>query len=214
MLDIKTLNQFRAKVDCAYQQFCVWMYANNEFARHQKEWDPIAIPQKLYKTEEFSQIKGCRYKNYWDVVISSLQQSWILSLARLFDPAYHFSDKKKDSPRLSVQYLLELLDDEPLAQIIRGSFRQCDPTIKSIKMLRDNFLAHNDIHFPKTNINAGVENLFKILDDAISNIKRNKPHLLECSNVNLQYIDDLSRSGVNEIFEALVFTGKTAISDS
>lgn len=120
MLDQTTLNRFASSANSAYQQFCIWIHANNEFAKHQKEWNQAANPRRIFLTEKFSRDKGCRYKNFWGVVIPSLQHGWILSLARLLDPAYHSHDKKKDKPRLSLDYILELLDDAPLAQSINN----------------------------------------------------------------------------------------------
>lgn len=95
MLDEKTLDDFTNKANHAHQQFCVWMYANNEFAKHQDDWNKIAEPRKLFTIEEFSRDKGCKYKNFWGVVNFSLQCGWILSLARLLDPSYNSHDKKK-----------------------------------------------------------------------------------------------------------------------
>src|SRR3990167_6051825 len=204
MLDVKTLDDFTKKVNKAHQQFCVWMYTNNEFAKHQEKWNQIARARKLFRTEEFSRDKGCKYKNFWDVVISSLQHSWILSLARLFDPAYHPSDKKKNKPRLSLEYILELCDDVPFVQSIRDRIKKHELTIQSLKTQRDNFLAHNDVNFGSTRIEAGIESLFEELDNAISDMKRYKPHLQNCNNINLKYTEVLSRCGVDEVFEALL----------
>jgi len=206
MLNEKTLNNFTQKANHVHQEFCVWMYVNNEFAKHQIEWNKTAVPRKFFKLEEFSREKGCKYKNFWDVVIPSLQHNWILSLARIFDPAYHSRDKKKNKPRLSLDYILELLDDVSLAKIIRNKIKKYQSIIQSLKIQRDNFLAHNDVNFnfKNTKIKAGVENLFKELDNAILEIKKNKKHLENCNNLNLKYTEVLSRCGVDEIFEALL----------
>ena len=66
MLDRKILDNFTEKANHSYQQFCVWMYTNNEFVKYQKIWNEILEPRKLFKTEEFSREKGCKYKNFWD----------------------------------------------------------------------------------------------------------------------------------------------------
>lgn len=203
MLDDKTLNNFIAKANRAHQQFCVWIYTNNEFAKHQEKWNKIARPRRLFNIDEFSRDTGCTYKNFWDVVIPSLQHSWILSTERLFDPAYHSRDKKKERPRLSIHYILELLDDVILAQSIRERFEKHAPIIKSLKKQRDNFLAHNDVNFKNTKIEPGIENLFKELDDAISKIKQSGKNLTNCNSLNLKYTEVLSRCGVDEVFEAL-----------
>lgn len=204
MLDERTLNNFAGKANHAHQQFCVWMYANNEFAKHQEKWNQIAEPRKLFGIEGFSRDKGCKYKNFWSVVVPSLQHSWVLSLARLFDPAYHSRDKKKEKPRLSLDYILDSLDDVSLAKTIRDKIQKHHQTIQSLKTQRDNFLAHNDVNFKSTKIEAGIENLFEELDNIISKIKQNKNHLANCNNINLKYTEVLSRCGVDEIFEALL----------
>ncbi len=204
MLDQETLNRFIHNANVAHQQFCVWMYTNNEFAKHRDDWNKIAEPRKLFAIEEFSRDKGCKYKNFWGVVIFSLQRGWILSLARLFDPSYHSHDKKREKPRLSLNYILELLGDVSLAQSIRGKFKKHQQTIQSLKTQRDNFIAHNDVNFKGTKIKAGVENLFEELNEAVSDIKRSKKHLASCDDINLKYTEVLSRCGVDEVFEALL----------
>lgn len=201
MLDAKTLDEFTRKANQAYQQLCVWVYANNEFAKHQMEWNKLLTP---LKTEGFSQDRGCKYKNFWSVVIPSLQQGWIMSTARLFDPAYNSRDKKKEKPRLSLEYILELLDDASLAQTIRNKVQKHNLTIQSIKEQRDNFIAHNNVNFKSAKIEAGIENLFEELDNAISNIKCCKSHIKNCNNINLKHTEVLSHCGVDEIFEALL----------
>ena len=164
----------------------------------------IITPGELFKIEEFSRDKGCKYKNFWDVVIPSLQHSWILSLARLFDPAYHSNDKKRAKPRLSLEYILELCDDVPFVQSIRDRIKKHELTIQSLKTQRDNFLAHNDVNFGSTRVEGGVEDVFEKLENIVSDIKTCKPHLQNCNNINLKYTETLSRCGVDEIFEKLL----------
>jgi len=203
MLDRKTLNKFISEIKKAYSQFSVWMYTNNEFAKHQKTWNDIPKPRKLFKTEEFSREKGCKYKNFWDVVIPSLQHGWILSIARLFDPPYFSGDTKKQNPRLSLYYILELLEDNKLKQFIRDEINKHQKFIKSIKKQRDNVLAHKSVRFDERRIEAGVENLFNTLDEIIIRIEEAKPHLRDCGKINLEYIGKLSECGAQEVFEKL-----------
>lgn len=191
MPDKKTLNDFIHETNLAYEQFCIWMYLNNGFAKHRKElllsWN-----------------KNCKYKNFWNVVLFSLLCRWILSLARLFDPAYHPCDKKKKHPRLSLYYILELLDDASLAKSIQDKFQKDIKTLGSIKKQRDNFIVHNDVNFKGKKLKAGAENLFESLDNAISEIKQNKKHLVDCNDVNLKHAEDSSRCGVDEVFKTLL----------
>lgn len=202
MLDEKTLNKFVSKANHAYQQFCVWMYSNNEFVKHQVEWNKIAEPRKLFKTEEFSRDKGCKYKNFWDVVIPTLQQAWILGVIRLFDPPYFSRDIKKENPRLSLYYILELLEDNNLEQLIKKEIDKHKDFIESIKKQRPN-LAHNETKPIDKKIEAGIENLFEGLDNIITEIKNKKPHLKNCNDINRESTEKLSKCGVDEIFEAL-----------
>lgn len=206
MLSKKTLNDFVSRVNHAHQQFCVWVYANNEFAKYQKEWNEANGPRKvLILPNEFSRDKGCKYKNFWSVTIPSLQHGWILSLSRLFDPAYNFNDKKKQKPRLSFYYILDLLiNDNIFTNSLLDKIKEHEKTIKSLKVQRNNFLAHNDVYFTDRKIEAGIENLFEELDNIISEIKQKKKELANCNNINLEYTEALSRCGVEEIFESLI----------
>lgn len=195
MLDPKTLNNFCGKANHAHQQFCVWFYMNNEFAKHQAKWNQ--------EMTEFSGGTGCKYKNFWDVSVASLQHSWILSSARLFDPAYALWDKQKLKPRLSLYYVLGLLDDRDFAQLIENRIIKYQPTIQSLKYIRHNFGAHNAVDFHPARIEAGIEDLFEKLDAIIIDLKQHQSNLQNCNNINLKYTDALSKCGVDEIFEAL-----------
>ncbi len=202
MLDPKTLNEFTNKANHAYQQFCVWMYANNEFVKYQEEWNKIPESRKLFKTEEFSREKCCKYKNFWDVVITSLQQGWIMGVIRLFDSPYFLRDIKKEHPRLSLYYILELLEDSDLEQSIKEEVDRHKNFIDSIKKQRP-ILAHNEIKPVDRKIEAGIENLFEALDNIITKIKSQKPHLKNCNNIGREYMEKLSKCGVEEVFEKL-----------
>jgi len=63
MLDKETFEEFIHKINRVHQQFCIWMYTNNEFVKYQEDWDDIASP-KIFLTEEFSKEKGHKYKNF------------------------------------------------------------------------------------------------------------------------------------------------------
>jgi len=185
MLDEKTLNNFVSETNHAYQQFCVWLYTNNELSKYWGKWN------------------GIKYKNFWGIVIPTLQYSWILSLARLFDPAYFIRDTKKENPRLCLDYVLELLEDDSLVQTIKQQISNHKNSIDSIKEQRDNFLVHNSIKFNNTRIEVRAESLFKTLDNIITEIKNKNPHLKDCNNINREDTKKLSQDGIGEIFEAL-----------
>lgn len=196
MLDKKVLDDFILKADNTYQQFCVWMYVNNELVKHQDDLDKI--DESI--TKEFS---GCKYKNFWEVVIFTLQQAWILGVIRLFDPPYFLMNKKKKNPRLSLYYILELLEDSNLKYLIEEEINKHKDFIESIRKQRPN-LAHNEIEPTDKIIEAGIENLFGGLHNIIKQIKNKNPHLKDCNNINQEYTEKLSKCGVDEIFEALL----------
>ncbi len=204
MLDEKIFSKFVSKVDTAHQQFCVWLYLNNEFAKHQDNWNQSFSVLISSDVEKTSRGTGSKYKNFFDVVIPSLQHSWILALSRLFDPAYNKHDKKKEKPRLSLEYIFKLLDDVRLVQTLDNKIKKHQLIIQSLKTQRNNFIAHNDISHETKRIEAGVEDLLKELDNVIESIKQNKKHLANAQSINLKYIEVLSRSGVREVFDALL----------
>lgn len=201
MLNRNIFNNFIKKANHTHQQFFVWFYATNEFAKHQQEWGR--------QTQEYPGGTGSKYKNFWLVVLPSLQHTWILSATRLFiDPPYAPWDNDKLKPRLSLSYILELLGDETFAQSVRNKIKKYDPTIQSLKKQRDNFLAHNDVSFQPVQTEAGIEDLFEEVDGIITDIKQRQPDLQSCLALDLENTEVLSQCGVNEIFEALLKSGE------
>lgn len=203
MLDTEIFNKFIRKANPAHQQLCVWFAANNEFAKHQAQWNKLDPDIGPFGVENFTRRHGCKYKNFWSIVIPTLQHGWVLSTARLFDPAYHPGDKKQVRPRISLDYVLLKLGDEELSNEIHGEMKMHESVIKSLRKHRDNFHAHNDANFDSKIIEAGVENLFQWLEDTIAKIKRAHPHLNRCGIINIEFNEKLSQCGVEEIFEAL-----------
>jgi hypothetical protein len=190
MLDTKTFDDFRKKVDQSYQQFCVWEYVCVEYLKYQQEW------------KKGGSNGDRKYKNFFNVVIPSLQHSWILSLARLFDPAYYQCDRSKSN--MSLRYIVELLDNTVLKELVTNIDTKYSVTIKSLKAQRDKVLAHNDVNFQDKKIEAGVKELFREIALLISEIEKNELHLKVCNGVDLKYIESLSFHGVHEIFEKLL----------
>lgn len=210
MLDTNTFNAFIGKANKAHQQLCVWFSLNNEFAKHQARWNEIISEAGHFDGGSFTNVRGCKYKNFWSVVVATLQHGWVLGTARLFDTAYHQGDKKKERPRISLDYILSKLEDESLSGDIREQLKSHQIVINSLREHRDNFHAHNDANFASIRIEAGVENLFQWLEDAIAKIKEMKPHLSSCSVINIEYNEKLSQCGVDEVFEALLLGEKCA----
>ena len=206
MLDINTFDQFIKKANVAHQQLCVWFTANNEFAKHQTRWNKLDPGIGMFALENFTRKHGCKYKNFWPVVVPTLQHGWVLSTARLFDPAYHPGDKRKLRPRISLDYVLTKLSDQNLSDLIREQMISHHPIIKSLREQRNNVHAHNDANFITTRIEAGVENLFQWLEDTIASIKKSESHLNRCGIINIVYNEKLSQCGVDEVFENLLLT--------
>lgn len=208
MLDSVTFNEFIRKANPAHQQLCVWFAANNEFAKHQARWSKLDPEIGPFALENFTRKHGCKYKNFWNIVVPTLQRGWILSTARLFDPAYHPGDKKKEKPRISLDYVLIKLEDETLSDVIRKQLESHRVVINCLKEYRDNLEAHNDANFKSTHIEAGVEDLFQWLEEIIAKIKETKPYLNNCGIINIKYNEKLSQCGVEEIFETLLLGEK------
>lgn len=208
MLDSDTFNAFIRKANVAHQQLCVWFSANNEFAKHQARWNKLDPDIGPFTLENFTRRHGCKYKNFWNIVVPTLQRGWILSTARLFDLAYHPRDKKKEKPRISLDYVLIKLEDEVLSDIIKTQLKSHKAVINCLKEYRDNSEAHNDANFQSTRIEAGIENLFQWLEDTIEKIKNAKPYLSNCGIINIKYNEKLSQYGVEEVFETLLLGEK------
>lgn len=200
MIDGKILDDFTEKANTAWQQFCIWVYSNNNFVKYQDEFDQIVKEGSYFSNEEVIN-NSCKYKNFWDVVIPSLQHSWMLSVARLIDPSCFQNDPNK--PRLSIYYILELMEDIDLKQDIETELHQQKEFIESIRTQRTNFIAHNSLTYTNKMVKHGVEKFFYTLDCIIKRIKDKKPHLRECNNINLDFTEKLSEAGVKEIFSKI-----------
>ncbi len=200
MLDKDTLNKFTKEANKGRNQFCVWMFTHNNFIKHQEEFNSEA-KDWLYSNDDAIN-NSCKYKNFWDTVIPSLQQGRILSVARLTDPP--FFGKNINKKNLSIYYIIELLEDASLKQDIKNNLDQQEDFIKSIKELRNTLLAHNNIGENNNIILAGVEIFFENLNSIILKIKAKYPNLKDCNDINLEYTEKLSEAWVKEIFEKII----------
>ncbi len=209
MLDVKTFDAFIKKANVANQQLFVWLATNNEFAKHQARWNKLDPSIRSFAITDFTRKHGCKYKNFWSIVVPTLQHGWTLGVARLFDPAYHPRDARRERPRISLDLLLTDLNDQALGKSIRLEQTQHQLVIDSLKNYRDNFHAHNDANFNTTIIEAGVEKLFEWLEEKIAAIKKSEPHLNKCGIINFEYNEKLSQCGVDEVFETLLLGEKS-----
>lgn len=207
MLDTTTLNKFISHANKAHQQFTVWFYFNNKFAQHQKYWNEY-YPTTYFSLKDFDKTKGAKYKNFWSVTLVSTQHSWILGTSRLFDPAFSPIDKAKKKPRMSFDYIIQNLRDLTLAQTLEDELMKHEPILKSLKGHRNNSLAHNDIKFDNTRIEAGIEKLYLWLEDAIARIKTSESHLISCNRINVEYNEKLAKCGTEEVFNTLLIGEK------
>ena len=204
MLDALKLNLFIRKANVAHQQFCVWFSTTNEYAQYQARWNILDPEVGLFGLENFTRKHECKYKNFWGIVVPTLQHSWVLSTARLFDSAYHSKDNKKEKPRISLDYILMELEEGVLSSAIREELESYQKTINSLKKWRDNVHAHIDANFNETQIEGGVDKLFCWLEGTIEKIKQKK-YLNGCGNIQINYNERLSQCGVDEVFEDLLF---------
>lgn len=203
MLDAITFRKFIGQANLTHQQFCVWFAFNNQFAKHWDRWNKFYSPT-CFALKDFNKTKGAKYKNFWSVTLASTQHGWILGTARLFDPAFHSHDKKKGSPRISFDYILQRLADQNLATSLKLELGKYDKVIDSIKKQRDNVLAHNDARFNSKKIEADIEGLFEWLETVIARIKSSEPHLSSCGVINIEYNSKLSECGAEEVFSIIL----------
>lgn len=212
MLDVQTFKKFIGEANRTHQQFCVWFNTNNKFAEHQERWNEWG-DKTPFPTEKFTKRNGCKYKNFWGVATGSMQHGWIIGIARLFDPAFHPWDKKKEKPRISFDYILLKLDDTNLANSLREQLVPHQLFIDSVKKHRNNALAHIDFQFEKTRIEGGVEKLFEWLEEVIAEIKKSELHLSNCGIINVKYNEILSKCGVEEVFGAVLMGEREELPD-
>jgi len=202
MLEPKLLNDFIAEIDHTYQQFCVWKYTNNQMVVHEERFNDKVNRRWCNTTEELIANNG-QFQNFWTVTLPTLMHGWMLSVSRLMDDAY-FDPKKKTKLNLSMNLIIDLLDDLVLVEQITVEMDKHQAFIQSIKKWRDKYLAHNDVHFSDITIRKGFEDYIEALLECVEKIKISKPHLVGCSKINLVHIDQLSKAGVDELFAKFV----------
>lgn len=200
MLNKDILNKFTKEANKGRNQFCIWMYAYNNLIKHQEKFNS-ETKDWLYLDEKAIKY-SCKYKNFWNIVIPSLQHWWTLSVARLTDPPFFKQNPNKKN--LSIYYIIELLEDNDIKLEIKNELNQQQWFIKWIRDLRNTFLTHNDMGGETKIIPAGIEKFFENLNDIVWKIKERYPNLKDCNDLNLTYTEKLSKAGVEEIFEKII----------
>lgn len=174
ILDANTLNKFTLEANKAYQQFCVWKCLDGKFT-------------------------GGGYTKFWDVVVPSLGHAWILAVARLNDRAHFCVRGKIISSQLSINYIVELLNDRETEKIIKTKLRRHKDFTKSIKDARNNFIAHRPISFGSVKIKPDVEDFFQDLETIIEDIKVSRADLKNCNAIDLNYTENLLKESVDRV---------------
>lgn len=200
MLEKKIFGDFIKQSNKARQQFCIRKYTNNNLSRN-KDIFYKKPDRRLYSSDEAIN-KSPEYKNFWDVTKASLQHWRILSTARLLDPP--FFRKNIEKQNLSIYYIIELLEDKDLKSYIKKELERHNSFIKWIKKLRDTFLAHNSLVEKTNTIPWWIEDFFESLNTMILKIEDEIKDLNSCWDINLKHTENLSESGVKEIFEKLI----------
>ncbi len=202
MLDVKTLEEFVKEVGDVWGQFCVWKHTNNKLAVHPPQFEKDIDRSWSLTADDFI-AKNRKFQNFWTVTLPSLQHGWMISVARLMDEAF-FDPKKKTKPNLSLKYVVELLQDLVINEVVTQQEAQHQPFVTSILEWRHKYLAHNDLNFSADRISKGFEDYIEFLVTLVEKIKASHPELRSCSKLDLTHIDRVTEAGVNEIFDKIL----------
>jgi hypothetical protein len=190
MLDEKTFNDFIDEVDKAYQLFNYWKYTNNKIYVPSEKW---LVPAEIWQNK-----KVPKFGKFWRFVGVSLQDMWILAVARLFDPS-SFRDQK----RLSIYYLLNLLNDDIFKNEVELRLQKHKSYMDSVKNYRNNFLAHKSVDALIEDIAAGIEAFFEEVNKIVSEIKNKETHLKNCRDIYFQDIEKSCEDDVEKVLRIL-----------
>ncbi len=192
MLNEKTFNNFIVEINRVYETFSVWVHVNNQCVKYQKEFNNVP------KDED------SKYANFFNVVLTSLINSWVLGISRLLDTPYHKEDIKKEKPRLSIYYILEQLNDKGIKQEVRDKLSALKQFIYSNRDLRNERFAHRSLITKAIKQKAGIEDFFELLDNFVNEVKKKYQHLSVCNDIGMKRAEELSNKGVLELFNKIV----------
>ena len=193
MLNKETFDKFVSEVNKSYQFFRIWVYTNNKCAEHKNDFNDVPAD------------KDSKYTNFWNVTRVSLQQSWMLAVSRLLDDPYCIGDENKEKPRLSVKYILQELNDDDISNKYndKTANKKFNKFKYSNRDIRDEKLAHLSVDSNAKKLKAGIEDFFDTVDWLIKEIKQSNKELSLCNDADLIHADNLSKKGVDELFENL-----------
>lgn len=120
-------------------------------------------------------------KHFWSAVLRALENSWFTGFAKIYEDSQYSEDAKV----ISVYALLPYQTDSKRAAKVQDILKDNSAVIKSIKILRQNQLAHNNAEHlmnPKAILSkfpikySEVENLLLSSSEILSNLNPKKGH--------------------------------------
>ena len=189
-LDLDTFNGFISLVDKARQQFCIYIEFNNKTVEYYKY---------IYSPTSNRLLKH-NYNNFFEVTRNALQLSSLLSAAKLIDPAFH-NNRPKNPARFSIYYIFHILWDVSLSDDFENWLDK--DFIKSLKKIRRESIAHNDLELEKWILKWWVEGFFELLVETIEIIKTKNTALRAAQKIVLSDILSSSETWVQRLFQKL-----------
>lgn len=101
---------------------------------------------------------------------TSVQHEWVIGIARLTDPATSFGNDN-----ISIKLMLAKISDPGLIEEYKKFDDNNVDFFKSVKKIRDKFLAHNSTENPDRTLKAGTEKFFDFLEKLIQKVKEKNP---------------------------------------
>ncbi|MEK7672927.1 MAG: hypothetical protein AAB373_03510 [Patescibacteria group bacterium] len=155
MLTEENFDEFIDQINTTYYYFQLWINLNNEYVPVQDKFSSYEIPKLMKFT------------------LHSLQQTWILGIARLLDGGEYNGNR-----RLSVEFILTESGDIELMKYY-VDYMQQDHMKKfkySNRDLRDEKIAHMTPGIIKIKKQkAGIEEFFDLIEHIIQKLQKNHP---------------------------------------
>lgn len=148
----------------------------------------------LQKKEYEEYWKGT--ENFWKPVISALDQSWMLSLAKI----YENSSYSKNDEVISIHSLVEHQPDTKRKDVAKKLLEEKKVLLKRIEIIRNHILAHNNAEhkisreevFKRFPIKyAEIEDLFAITEELFHLLHPEPNHSLSMEGFNKKCEEDV-----------------------